>query len=158
MNFNGGQQECSIMALVFTSTCTNRWRTLRLVSSRWKPTCIERKGLRGSFVHREVTPCNLLFLSSVSEANYRYIAKFFSFIALFKAGNCDINPEIIRVVLAPSIGDSIFVASALLADLSEGTSKHVVQRVFSNLSWSELTLLLTSPFSKPKIQEYDFQS
>jgi hypothetical protein len=96
-----------------------------------------------------------LMQSSVADIESR-LARSFACIAMFESGDCDIDPESLRGVMALSSGDSIYVASALLADPSEDTSKYPVRRVFGNLGRPELALLL--PPSKPRLKDYDLSS
>ncbi|KAH8590981.1 hypothetical protein B0O99DRAFT_520401 [Bisporella sp. PMI_857] len=75
---------------------------------------------------------------------------------MFESGDCNIDLEVLRGVMALSSGNSIYVASALLSDPSKNTSKHPVQRVLGNLGRSELALLL--PPSNPVLKDYDVNS
>ncbi|EGY21544.1 uncharacterized protein VDAG_10526 [Verticillium dahliae VdLs.17] len=71
----------------------------------------------------------------------------FACIAMMETGYMNINPEMLKDVLAASSGDYIFVASYVLTDPSESEKQGSIERVFGNLGRSEVTFLL--PPSQP---------
>jgi len=80
----------------------------------------------------------------------------FACIAMFETGEFNIDPKSLEGVMALSIGDSIYVATALLSDPSDSQDRCPVRRVMGNLGRSEMAFLV--PPSSPRLVEYDLTS
>ncbi|KAH7083970.1 hypothetical protein FB567DRAFT_447277 [Paraphoma chrysanthemicola] len=80
----------------------------------------------------------------------------FACIAWFDSGEFNIAMKLMKGVMALANGDSIYVASGLLADPSTTTYDVPVRRVFGNLGRSELCLLV--PPADPRLAEPDLRS
>jgi len=69
-------------------------------------------------------------------------ARAFSCIANLESGSFDIDPGLLKQVMAMSTGNSIFVAAPLLCDPSEHPADHEVRRVFGNISRAGISMLI----------------
>ncbi|KAH7067277.1 hypothetical protein BKA63DRAFT_521870 [Paraphoma chrysanthemicola] len=87
---------------------------------------------------------------------YISLRRTFACIAWFDSGEFDIAMSHMNGVMALANGDSIYVASRLLADPSTTTHDVPVRRVFGNLGRSELCLLV--PPADPRLAEPDLRS
>ena len=81
------------------------------------------------------------------------LLKSFACLAWFESGEFNIAIDELRGVMALANGDSIYVASALLADPATGASNVAIRRVFGNLGRPEMSLLI--PPSDPRLSEPD---
>jgi hypothetical protein len=79
------------------------------------------------------------------------LLKSFACLAWFESGEFNIEINELRGVMALANGDSIYVASTLLADPATGASDVAIQRVFGNLGRPEMSLLI--PPSNPRLSE-----
>jgi hypothetical protein len=81
----------------------------------------------------------------------------FSCIAMFESGEFNIAPEHLQGVMALSIGDSIYMASALLLDpsVSVGASQPQVQRCLGSLGRSDMAFLI--PPATPRLRQFDLK-
>lgn len=94
----------------------------------------------------------------VDYASYSYtsLKRAFTCIAWFDSGEFDIAMDHMNGVMALANGDSIYVASRLLADPSITKHDIPVRRIFGNLGRSELCLLV--PPADPRLAEPDLRS
>jgi hypothetical protein len=90
---------------------------------------------------------------SPSSGMESFLLKSFACLAWFESGEFNIALDKLRGVMALANGDSIYVASVLLADPATGAKKIAIQRVFGNLGRSEMSLLI--PPSSPRLSEPD---
>ncbi|KAK3209884.1 hypothetical protein GRF29_44g966898 [Pseudopithomyces chartarum] len=86
------------------------------------------------------------------------LAATFACLAMLETGELNIDPRILRGVLALSHGDSIYVRSDMISDPHDhdGMSSHPIRRVFGNLGRSGMAFLL--PPSEPKLGGFDISS
>ncbi|KAL3454906.1 hypothetical protein BJX64DRAFT_295611 [Aspergillus heterothallicus] len=77
----------------------------------------------------------------------------FACLAMFESGEFDIDQSTLQGVMALSTGDSIFVASSLLADPSKCTTASPIRRVLGNLGRPEMAFLIPPP--RPALAAYN---
>ena len=80
----------------------------------------------------------------------------FACIAMLETGEFNIHPKSLEGVMALSIGDSIYVATALISDPSASQSQCPLRRVMGNLGRSEMAFLI--PPSSPRLENHDLTS
>ncbi|CAI6094405.1 unnamed protein product [Clonostachys chloroleuca] len=73
----------------------------------------------------------------------------FGCIAMFDTGILNLDTERLEEVFALSSGNSIYVASRILADPSIETPGHAVSRIFGNIGRQGVSLLVSSPTTQP---------
>ena len=77
----------------------------------------------------------------------------FSCIAMFESGSFNIDPEMLKYVMALSTGNSIYVASPLLSDPWEATQRSDIQRVIGNIGRPGIAMMV--PPQKPRLRTLD---
>lgn len=76
-------------------------------------------------------------------------------IAMFDSGTCDLDPTALKEVFAMSLGNSIYVANAMLCDPIEVTDVASVRRVIGNLGRAGISLLIPPADPAVRIPEGD---
>ena len=81
----------------------------------------------------------------------------FACIAVLETGNQGVNSSHLAAAFAIALGDSIFVAAALLADPFEEIQDYVLGRIIGNIGHSGLSVLISpqTPLSRPLSHEYN---
>jgi hypothetical protein len=82
------------------------------------------------------------------------IARALTVVAFFETGEIQLEPQKLEGVLALSHNNSIFVASQMLEDPTETTSKHLIKRLTGNIGKPGFALLI--PPHDPRMRKYDF--
>jgi len=70
------------------------------------------------------------------------IGRTFACVALFAFGSCAVNPEMLASVMAMAVGDSIYIAAALLCDPIETPLPYEVRRIRGNIGKSGIAMLI----------------
>lgn len=66
----------------------------------------------------------------------------FACVAMFETGSLDLNGRTLNIVMAMSIGDSIYVSAPLLSDPSETTEEYELKRVVGNIGRAGVALMI----------------
>ena len=78
-------------------------------------------------------------------------AQVFACIALFESGQFNIDPLMLRNVMAMSSGNSIYIAKPLLCDPSEIAEPHEIKRIIGNVGRPGIAMLI--PPQSPRVRE-----
>ncbi|KAG4439469.1 hypothetical protein IFR05_005048 [Cadophora sp. M221] len=66
----------------------------------------------------------------------------FSSVSAFESGHCDIDPRLLKGVMALSSGDSIFVAAPLLCDPIQKPEAYELKRILGNVGRPGISMLI----------------
>ncbi|KAH8650855.1 hypothetical protein BGZ60DRAFT_420994 [Tricladium varicosporioides] len=129
------------------------------------------KMLPNSLVSLSVTShclCDMLWIPkhsppSAFTSNFRFsafpmsIGRTFACVALFEFGTCAVNPDMLESVMAMAVGDSIYIAAALLCDPIESPSPYEVRRITGNIGKSGIAMLIPPKNIKKEHCDFDWR-
>ena len=82
-------------------------------------------------------------------------AEIFSCLAYFESGTCDILPDALKVVMAMSTGDTIYISECLLSDPGVEHDHTTIRRVLGNVGRPGISMLVSPGTAQTRPQKID---